>query len=52
MTAAAVSSERVAQSLQVLSVLEVILAVTLTLLGLVILAILIARWTRRKQNGE
>ncbi|XP_076414396.1 testis-expressed basic protein 1 isoform X18 [Peromyscus maniculatus bairdii] len=29
---------------------EVILAVTLTLLGLVILAILIARWTRRKQN--
>ncbi|XP_059137351.1 testis-expressed basic protein 1 isoform X39 [Peromyscus eremicus] len=29
---------------------EVILAVTLTVLGLVILAILIARWTRRKQN--
>ncbi|XP_040588231.1 testis-expressed basic protein 1 isoform X11 [Mesocricetus auratus] len=34
-----------------MAVLEVILAVILSLLGLAILAILIARWTRRRQNA-
>ncbi|XP_044913265.1 testis-expressed basic protein 1 isoform X6 [Felis catus] len=33
-----------------MAVLEITLAVILTLLGLVILAILLTRWTRRKQN--
>ncbi|XP_006164416.1 testis-expressed basic protein 1-like [Tupaia chinensis] len=33
-----------------MAVLEVTLAIILTLLGLAILAILLTRWTRRKQN--
>ncbi|XP_044940790.1 testis-expressed basic protein 1-like [Mustela putorius furo] len=33
-----------------MAVLEITLAVILTLLGLAILAILLTRWTRRKQN--
>uniref|UniRef100_A0A8C6FJX5 Testis expressed basic protein 1 n=1 Tax=Moschus moschiferus TaxID=68415 RepID=A0A8C6FJX5_MOSMO len=33
-----------------MAVLEIVLAVILTLLGLAILAILLTRWTRRKQN--
>ncbi|KAM4834894.1 testis-expressed basic protein 1-like [Thomomys bottae] len=33
-----------------MAVLEITLAIILTLLGLAILAILVTRWTRRKQN--
>ncbi|XP_077631045.1 testis-expressed basic protein 1-like, partial [Crocuta crocuta] len=33
-----------------MAVLEITLAIILTLLGLAILAILLTRWTRRKQN--